>query len=309
MSKRLRDGFSSSVPALITTPAEQFDEDVTLPPTTNTLVFCELTRTPLPSGGNARTLLSRLAAAESIALTASIKARSEFLNDTYTRAAAADAFRQSTAVALEKEAGIEARREAELEAIAASGGALVPGAELSHDAAVAAVDAAATVLRAYGMSAPAETALVIAAGLGSSATTGSPIELPAPSLLGSGVYFGRPLRGATSGVLFLSAERQVGPAPPRHRDTWRYPFDASVVSNAYKQTLVAEYREALKRPLWPDRAHPLGHLSSARVGAGSELTRAVALAASFDDQAADDEMIARMHARTLEALERDVDFD
>ena len=304
MSKRLRDGFSS-VPALITAPAEQCDEeDVTLPPTTNTLVFCELTRTPLPAGGNARTLLSRLAAAESIALTASIKARSELLNDTYARAAAADAFRQATAVAIEMEAGLEARREAEIEATAASGGALVPGAELSRDAAVAAVDAAATVLRAYGMSAPAETALLIAAGLGS-----SPIELPAPSLLGSGVYFGRSLRGATSGVLFLSAERQVGPAPPRNRDTWRYPFDSSVVSNAYKQTLVAEYREALKRPLWPDRAHPLGHLSSARVGAGSELTRAVALAASFDDQAADDDMIARMHARTLEALERDVDFD
>lgn len=306
MSKRLRDGYNSTSALNSITPAsglvEFCDDDVAIPPTTNTLVFIELVRSPLPPGANARTLLARLAAAESLVLAESVVARSDLLNDAYTRAAAADAFRQAAALSVERDAAVDARREAEAEAVAASGGMLFASAELSPDAAAAAVDAAAAVLRAYGMAAPAETSQLIACGLGGSGTA----SLPAPSLAGNAVYFGRPLRGATSGVLFLSAEREVGPAPPRNRDSWRYPFDASVVANAMKQTLVAEAREALKRPLWPDRAYPLGHLS-ARVGAGAQLTRAIALASSFDDQAMDDEIIARLHARTLEALERDVD--
>ncbi len=303
MSKRLRDGYNQFTTPVATSATETVDDvDGDLPVQSKELVFSALSRTSLPPGACARLFLSRLATAEAVTVSESIAFREEYLREAYESAAAADVARQEAARAVESEAAALARQSAEIEATLANGGTLPFDSELSPEVASAAVDGANSVLRAYGISATAATVSEIVSGIAG----GSDVTLPAPSLINSSAYTGRPLRGATSGVLYLSAERELGAAPPRRRDTWRYPFDANLVANAIDQAFVNDARESLKRPLWPDRSYPLGHMSS-RVGAGSEHLRAVALAAAYDDAAADDSAISLLHARTLDALSQDID--
>jgi hypothetical protein len=209
---------------------------------------------------DARPLLAALAAAEAATAAAARAARGDFVRAAHARAAAAAG------------AGAAAARAVAAEAL---------------DAAAAAAAAAA----ADGGGGGDERAAALAALHDFGAPAGAPAEPP--------LYAGRPARGATSGALFLAAERAAGAAPPR-RDGWRYPLDAGAAAGALNGQLVAEVREALKRPAWPDRAFP-----AAAGAAGAPLARAVALAAQYDDALADDDAVARLHERTLEALQRD----
>lgn len=124
-------------------------------------------------------------------------------------------------------------------------------------------------------------------------------------------YHGRPIKGYTHGALYLSAEYETG-FPPRKRDSWRYcvpkprPGDGaaglSEASVSYGMSIlepkvIEEAREALKAPAFPDRGFPQN-----RESAGSALTRALALAASFDDAAAEEARLAALHARALAAV-------
>ena len=118
---------------------------------------------------------------------------------------------------------------------------------------------------------------------------------------GEKLYHGRPVRGATSGALYLSAEWETGAPPPPKRSGWRYlvgegsdglpKVEHGVAgssvggsgggSSSLDPVLVAQAREALKRPAFPDRRQPMQ-----RTGAGSTEQRGLALAADFDEASA-----------------------
>lgn len=125
------------------------------------------------------------------------------------------------------------------------------------------------------------------------ATEGPPLAMRD----GDRLYSGRPVRGATSAALYLSGEWETGAPPPPVRDAYRYlvgegadglprvdlggHHGGSSGSRVLEPALVANAREALKRPAFPDRRMPLP-----RTGAGSAGVRGLALAADFDEAAA-----------------------
>lgn len=126
------------------------------------------------------------------------------------------------------------------------------------------------------------------------------------------LYHGRPVRGATSATMYVAAEWATGAPPPPQRDGWRYlvgdgadglprvvlgnggSTDGSGSSRVLDPALIAQAHEALKRPAFPDRIMP-----PPRTGAGSLAVRGVALAADFDEAAAQE---ARAHEATAAVL-------
>ena len=275
------------------------------------LAYAELVSTPLPASTCPRALLGSLAAEESRALASSAPARAARIEAAAAAAREGEASRLAAAAAVERAAALDARREAEL--VVGGGGALELGAVISSEAAAAAADAATAVLRDYAVGASAAAVAIITRGADKDG-----VELPPPTLRGGGSgsgggggvgggaggTSGRPLRGATSAAMYLSAEREAGAdgAPPQ-RFSWRYPIDSAAANRALDPHLIAEAREVLKRPSWPDRAFPLTQ-NAGGSGVGSRFSRAVALAAQWDEAEADCEAIARLHMRTLDALEQ-----
>jgi hypothetical protein len=267
----------------------------TAPPLHQSLLT--FTRAPLPEGHSARSLLASLAAAEGAALPASAAARSAAVARAYASARALEGARASAAAAVVSEAVAAARRaaEAEVGARAAAGG--VPWAEAAAgEGGAAAAEAAAAALREYGLA--AADAAAVGAVMRGEGGGGAPLPPPAPVAEVARPFAGRPLRGATSAAQFLAAEWEAGFPPPR-RDAWRYPLSAGAAAAAMDPHLVANAREALKRPAWPDRAY-----AAAAAGGGAPQLRALALASQFDDAAAVGEAVAAMHARALRAAER-----
>jgi hypothetical protein len=151
----------------------------------------------------------------------------------------------------------------------------------------------------------------------------SPAPLPQyeqgpPYTVGAGdeepLYHGRPVRGATSATMYVAAEWATGAPPPPQRDGWRYlvgegadglprvdlggggggSTDGGGSSRVLDPALIAQAHEALKRPAFPDRVMP-----PPRTGAGSLAVRGVALAADFDEAAAQE---ARAHEATATVL-------
>jgi len=254
-------------------------------------------RSALPGGHTARSLLGSLAAAEARGAAASGRVRASAVARAHTSARLLEASRASAQAAVVWEAVGAARRaaEGEIAARAAAGG--VPwGDAVAGEGGVAAAEAAAAALREYGLtSADAAAAGAVARGEGGCAP---PLPPPAPIAELTRPFAGRPLRGATSAALYLGAEWEVGYPPPR-RDAWRFPLAASAAASAMDPHLVANAREALKRPAWPDRAYVVG-----ASGGGAAELRALAIACQFDDAAAAGEAVAAMHARALRAAER-----
>ena len=269
-----------------------------VPPLESSLAL--LVRGPLPASTSARALLSQLASEDCAQLhcAASASLRAAHLQAAYSSSCALEAARREAALQVEGEAALHARRAGEA-AAGAAGAALLPGEELSRDAASSAAEAAAVALREYGLhSASARAAALVQHGPAGEQPC---VQLPPPSLLTepSRLYAGRPLRGATSAAAFLAAEREAGPPPPQ-RDAWRYPIDASAASGALDPHLVLMARELLRRPYWPDRLHARPVASS-----GHEYTRAVALAAQYDAAQEAEAGIVALEARALGGLVRD----
>jgi hypothetical protein len=259
-----------------------------------------LVRGPLPQGCSARGLLSRLALADAAQAQspASAACRAARLQAAYASSRALEAARSEAAESLEAAAAAHARRAGEA-AAAAAGALLQPGEELSRDAAASAAEAAAVALREYGLhSASARAQGVVQHGEGGEAAAAA---LPPPALAAdpSRLYAGRPLRGATSAVAYLGAEREAGAPPPHGRDAWRFPIDASAASGALDPHLVLGAREVLRRPAWPDRLHP-----RLLASAGRQHTRSLALAAQYDAAAEEEEGILALEARALGAAVR-----
>ena len=119
-------------------------------------------------------------------------------------------------------------------------------------------------------------------------------------------YTGRPLLGYTSGALYLHGEWEGG-FPPVHRTRWRNLVgeDAdglperqrqagSKASSTVNPTMVAQARETLRRPAFPDRGYPLP------VGAGTTINRSAAIAADHDDAWRREEAEAASRLRALQ---------
>lgn len=108
-------------------------------------------------------------------------------------------------------------------------------------------------------------------------------------------YRSRPLLGATSAALYISAEQEVG-APPKHRAAWRHALreDANAILNP---DVVAQATEALKRPAFPDRMYPFP------AAGGSECLRSMALAADYDDARAEELSLHEQHIRCLRDMQ------
>jgi hypothetical protein len=251
-------------------------------------------RSPLPAGHSARTLLASLAASEVGGLVAAGGARSAALSRAFSSAQQLEGARAAAAAAVVGEAVGAARRAAEAEVGARVAAGAPWGEAAAGEGGAAAAEAAAGALREYGLtSADAAAAGAVARGEGGGAP---PLPPPAPVAEVSRPFAGRPLRGATSAALYLGAEWEVGFPPPR-RDAWRFPLSANAAAAAMDPHLVANAREALKRPGWPDRAYGV-----AASGGGAPELRALALASQFDDAAAVGEAVAGLHERALRGL-------
>jgi hypothetical protein len=114
-------------------------------------------------------------------------------------------------------------------------------------------------------------------------------------------YLGRPLRGMTTGALAVGAEAEGGVLLPPRRgggggEQWRSLLPAEgggTGLGSMDPRAVNIAREELKRPAVPDRAFlPPGGGGGGMGGPGA-VARDVALAASFDDAAAQEERLLR----------------
>ena len=298
MSKRPRPLQHGKTPSF---PSADQDDLPTVPPLPVTLTL--LMHTALPEKTTPRGLLSRLAEEDRVHLSSPHfqEQRDRAIQNLYESSLALEEARWLSASEVEAEACLSARRAAE--AGVASCGGVGPGEELSRDAASAAAENSAIALREYGLlSASHNVVAGVMWGSGAPGEEGGDgRELPPPALAGdpTRMYSGRPLRGATSAVAYLGAEREAGFPPPR-RDTWKYPLHASAASAALDPHLVSSAREMLKRPSWPDRLYP----RPTTAGLGSMKGRALALAVHMDQAAAEEEEIVALQRRALSSLSR-----
>jgi len=257
-----------------------------------------LVHTPLPNDMSPRELLSKLASEERNHLISPqmLNHRGRVLDNLYKSSLALESARWSSTVSVESEACQHARRAAE--SAVASCVDVGPDDELSRDAVTAAAENSAAVLREYGLSSASHS---IVSGVMWGDQKYGDRELPPPALAGdpTRMHSGRPLRGATSAVAYLGAEREAGYPPPR-RDVWRFPIHSSAASVALDPHLVSSAREILKRPSWPDRLYP----RPSTAGLGSKQGRAVALATQMDEAAAELNKIVDLEERALAGVAR-----
>lgn len=272
-----------------------------------------LTRSQVPAHSPVPSLLHAAAAAEALIARAATPFRAAYVAECASAAAVFEALRAQSAVAVAEEAAAAARRAAVAAAEAeAESAAPLEGETLTRTpASAAAVDAASSVLRDYGAHASADVVCAIVLGDGCGVIAGdsdAPVTLPPPCEVDA-AYSARPLHGATSAALYLRAEREVGPPPPV-RSVWRYPPD-TLVACALDPQVVAEAREALKLPAWPDRAFPVQPPLIKAQAAGAAAApnaapylQAVALAAQYDEAAVAQASVAAMELRAYKALSR-----
>jgi len=112
------------------------------------------------------------------------------------------------------------------------------------------------------------------------------------------LYNGRPARGATSGALYIAAERDTG-FPPARREGWRDVVECDTGPDGIltlNPVQAEAAREALKRPAWPDRAFP------PPATPGAAVLRAAAIAADYDAAAATAAALAASRAAAYSAL-------
>jgi hypothetical protein len=105
-------------------------------------------------------------------------------------------------------------------------------------------------------------------------------SLSTSSSSSSSRYTGRPLYGATSAALYLSAEHEVG-YPPYQRNQYTYPeglqaSSAMLISSLPVHT-IEQTKNELKRPIFPDRQYPIGD-KSVHIGSGMDMLRDLATA-------------------------------